>query len=106
MLLGIPFSQYQLSKNKTARSLAVMLILVGTIQMLAPSQSVMERMQSKLLSIGKGPIKSKVMLLPQWSGTGNGCKGLAGFVVGDLLCKHSMQDGMYACSRSWCMLGQ
>jgi hypothetical protein len=63
-------------------------------------------MQLHLLSRGSGPIKFMAILLAQQSGTGKGCSGLASFVVPDLFCRQSMQDGIYASSRSQHMFGQ
>ena len=65
MLLGSPFSQYQLLKNSTARSSAVMFKFVGTIRTLAPMRSVIDRMQLKPESMGKGPMKSIAMDVPR-----------------------------------------
>ena len=57
---GSPFSQYHSLKNKLARPCTVREQVVGMIQMLEPSWSVMVRMQSKLFSQGRGPMKSMV----------------------------------------------
>ena len=85
---GSLFLQYQCSKNRPASRLADKSILVGIIWMSAPSLSVVVRIQSIPLSVGKGPIKSIATLSPRLFGTGKGCKGLGRFVVGDLLCWH------------------
>ena len=45
MLVGKPFSQYHLSKNKTASSFAVRVVEVGMMQMSEPRRSVMVSMQ-------------------------------------------------------------
>ena len=60
-LKGRPFSEYQLSKKRMANSSAVILVHMGRIQMSAPGQSVMDKIQLKLESSFKGPKKSIVM---------------------------------------------
>jgi hypothetical protein len=106
MSVGIPFSQYHLLKNIPARSSAVMLIVVGMICISALRWLVIVSMQSKLPSIGSGPMKSMAMLHPHTSGTGNGCRGPGSLDVLDLFHRQSTQEGMYDCSKSLCMFGQ
>ena len=57
-------------------------------------------------SSGSGPMKSRVTVSKQSSDTGRGCRGLVGFEVHFLFCWHSVQEGIYAFSKSWCMFGQ
>ena len=106
MFSGKPFSQYQLSKNKIAKSSAEMSVWVGTILTLAPKRSVMERIQLNPKSSLSGPMKSIAIDWPCSSRTGRGCNGPGGLVVGDLFHWQSAQDRMYAFSRSRHMLGQ
>jgi hypothetical protein len=106
MLSGIPFSQYHLLKSMLARSSAVMLIVVGIMYMSALRWSVIVSIQSKLLSMGSGPMKSIVILDPYASGTSNGWRGLDSLVVLNLFCRHSTHEGMYNCSKSLCIFGQ
>ena len=47
MFIDRPFSQYHVSKNKTASSLAVSLVEVGMIRMSDDKRSVIVRMQVK-----------------------------------------------------------
>ena len=73
---GSPFLQYQWLKTSRVVSLAVAFVVVGIMCTSDPRQSIMERMQSYLLSVGSGPMKSNATLSPHLSGTGSGCKGL------------------------------
>ena len=92
--MGRPFSQYQLSKKSTASSSAVRVVVVGMIRMSELRRSVIVRIQSKLLSRGKGPIKSIETESQRSSGIGKGCRGPCGLEVGLLLRKHSAHEGM------------
>src|ERR1700678_2386922 len=58
MSVGSPFSQYQLSKNRTASSLAVREVEVGMMRISDDRRSVMVRMQLYPWSRGRGPMKS------------------------------------------------
>ena len=98
--LGRLFLQYQWSKNRSARFSAIMSVCVGMIHTSDPGRSVIERIQSKPSSRGRGPIKSMATLSPQSSGIGSGCKEPAGFLVDDLFCRQSVHKGMYEVSRS------
>ena len=106
MSLGRPFLQYQWLKNRSARFLAVMSVHVGMIHTSDPSRLVIERIQSKRLSRGRGPIKSMATLSPWSSGIGRGCKEPAGFLVDDLFRRQSVHKGMYEVLRSRRILGQ
>jgi hypothetical protein len=77
---GKPFSQYQLSKKMTAKSLAVILQRVGMIWMSELRRLVIDRMQLNLWSIGSGPMKSIATLSPCASRIGRGCGGPDGLV--------------------------
>ena len=78
---GKLFPHYQLSKNKTAKSSAVMSTHVGRMWMSAPKQSVMDRIQLYPESSFNGPMKSTAIDWPWSLGTGNGCKGPGNLVV-------------------------
>src|ERR1700678_26781 len=58
MSVGKPFSQYHLSKNRTASSLAVREVEVRMMRISEDKRSVMVKMQSKPWSRGSGPMKS------------------------------------------------
>ena len=79
---------------------------VGTIQISAPMWSVIDKMQLNPESSFSGPMKSIAMDFPQPSSTGRGCKGPGVLVVEDLFHWHGLHNGMYAFSRSHCILGQ
>ena len=89
-----------------AGSSVVMSIQVGKIQISAPMQSVIDKMQLNPKSSFSGPMKSIVMDFPQPSGTGSRCKGPGVVDVEDLFCWHGLHDHMYAFSRSCHILGQ
>ena len=81
---GRPFSQYQCRKKRSANCSAVIVVVVGTIRISDPSQSVNVTRLSYPSSIGRGPMKS-IATESQWSsGTGSGCSGPMGFAVLDL----------------------
>src|SRR6267378_2930799 len=69
---GSPFLQYQQSKNITAGFSAVSFIEVGIIQISKFNQLMIFRVQSKLSSSGRGPMKYKAAESHWLSGTGNG----------------------------------
>ena len=91
---GRPFSQYQFSKKRMAQPSAVRVVFVGMIRTSEWRRSVMVKMQSNPLSMGKGPMKSSEIESQRSSGTGRGCKGPEGFVVELLFRIHSEQEGM------------
>ena len=92
--MGSPFSQYQLSKKRTASSSAVRVVLVGIIRTSEFKRSVIVRIQSKPLSGGSGPMKSMETDSQRSSGIGKGCKGPEGLDVELLFRRHSAQEGM------------
>ena len=94
MSFGKPFSQYQWVKNSRASSSAVMVVQVGIIRMSEPSLSVIDKIQLKLSSSGRGPMKSIATLSPRSSGIGRGCRGPVGFRVEDLFHRQSVQEGI------------
>ena len=106
MSKGNPFSQYQWSKNKIARSSVVMSTWMGTIRILAPMQSVIDKIQLNPESSFSGLMKSIVMDFPWPYGTGRGCKGPGVLDVEILFYWHGSHDGMYAFWGSCHILGQ
>ena len=76
------------------------------MRMSKPSLSVIVSMQSKPLSLGKGPMKSIAIESQRLSGIGRGWRGPNGLVVQDLFRWQSVQAGTYAFSRSHLILGQ
>ena len=103
-----PFLQYHSSKSTTATSASAAMAVecMGASHISAPNKSVIVRMVSLLPSSGRGPTKSKATASKRASGTGRGCRGLTGLEVWLLLHWQGEQEGIYACSRSHCMLGQ
>ena len=81
---GNPFSQYHLSKKMSASCSAERLIHDGIICMSEFSRSVKVMIESKPLSMGKGPIKSIATESPRCSGMGRGWRGPNGLFVRDL----------------------
>ena len=69
---GRPFSQYHLSKNKTASSLAVRVEEVGMMQMSEARQSVIVRIEPWPWSNGRGLMKSIEIDWQHSSGIGSG----------------------------------
>jgi hypothetical protein len=103
---GQPFLQNHWSKKMTANSSTVMLVLHGASWMSAPSLSVIVTMQSKLSSFGNGLMKSIATESKRLFGTGSGCSGPVGLQVRFLFHWHSVQEGIYASTRSRHMFGQ
>jgi hypothetical protein len=103
---GRPFLQHQFSKKRIAQSSAVRVVCVGMMHTSEWSRSVIINIQSKPLSIGKGPMKSIKIESPQSSGTGRGCRGPVGLDVELLFHMHSVQEEMYLYSKSLRMPGQ
>ena len=97
---GNLFSQYHLSKNVSASSLAVRVEVVGMICILDLRQSVKVMIVSNPLSTGRGPMKL-IATESHWaSGMGKECRGPTGLVVSDLFLWQSEQDGMWSSLRS------
>ena len=83
---GKPFSQYHLSKNRSANFSAERLIVEGVFWILEFRRSVNVIMESYPLSEGSGPMKLIVTESPCCSGISKGWSGPKGLLVCDLLC--------------------
>ena len=77
-LPGTPPSEYQWTKNNSAKSSAEIPDLQGTARKSELRRSVIVTMESKPSSSGRGPMKSMAIESHRPAGTGRGCKGPGG----------------------------